>query len=93
VDGIGMPICVHCPKPDYSGEGRQLRIQGTIYMVLTVLPDGTADDILIIRPLGYGLDASAIDAILTWTFKPALDREKHPVATQVPVEIAFALYN
>jgi TonB family protein len=92
-NGIKLAGCDYCPKPEYSSEARQKRIQGTVYLLVTVLPDGTADDVLIIRPVGYGLDAAAIEKLLTWKFKPALDAQKRPVATQVPVEIMFALYS
>jgi TonB family protein len=92
-DGIKLASCEYCPKPEYSSEARQKRIQGTIYLLVTVLPDGTADDVIIIRPVGYGLDAAAIEKLLTWKFSPALDAQKRPIATQVPVEIMFELYS
>jgi TonB family protein len=91
-DGVGMPWCDYCPKPEYSEVARLKRIQGTVYLLVTVLPDGSADDILISRPLGFGLDATTIDQLLKWKFKPAVDGQKLPVATQVPIEIAFQLY-
>lgn len=90
--GVGMPWCDYCPKPEYSEVARQKRIRGTVYLLVTVLPDGTPDDILITRPIGFGLDATAVEQLLKWKFKPAVDGQKHPVATQVPIEIAFELY-
>jgi TonB family protein len=87
-----MPTCVRCPIPDYPRDSRQSGFQGTIYLLVTVLPDATATDIVVLRPVGYGLDASAIDTILTWKFKPGTDGQKRPVAIQVPVEIEFHLY-
>jgi TonB family protein len=91
-DGVGMPWCDYCPKPEYSPEAREKRIQGTVYLLATILPDGTSDDILIIRPVGFGLDRAAVEKVLTWKFKPAVDGQKRPIASQVPIEIAFSLH-
>ena len=91
-DSPSMPKCIYCPKPQYTDLGRRSRFSGTIYIVLTVLPDGTADDILITNPVGYGLDGAAVDALLKWRFDPGLDKQGHPAARQVPVEIRFELY-
>nr|HEV7953068.1 energy transducer TonB [Candidatus Acidoferrales bacterium] len=92
-DGSSMPKCIYCPRPAYSEVGRTSRLNGTMHIVLTVLPDGTADDILIASPIGYGMDAAAVDALLTWKFSPGLDKQGHPAAFQVPVEIRFESYS
>lgn len=91
-DGASMPTCIYCPKPEYTEEGRKRSINGTVYFMLTVLPDGTTDDILITRPVGYGLDGAAVDALIGWRFRSGLDAQKRPVALQVRVEVNFALY-
>lgn len=87
------PKCISCPKPSYTDLARKSRFNGTMKIVLTVLPDGTVDDILITNPIGYGMDAAAVDALLTWKFNPGLDKQGHPAAFQVPVEIRFELYS
>jgi TonB family protein len=92
-DGVGMPWCDYCPKPEYSPEAREKRIQGTVYLLATILPDGTADDILITRPMGFGLDRTAVEKLLIWKFKSAVDAQKRPIASQVQIEIAFSLYH
>ncbi len=85
------PICLYCPALDYHKLGSHPKFHGTIYTQVTVLPDGTATDIWIVRPVGSGLDPIAIDTLLKWKFKPGVDGQKHPVATVVPVELAFDL--
>jgi TonB family protein len=37
----------------------------------TIGTDGLAHDIQVVRPLGYGLDELAVEAVKNWTFKPA----------------------
>jgi outer membrane biosynthesis protein TonB len=88
-DGISLATCVHCPAPEYKHAYGRAGFHGTIYLLATVLPDGTADEILLVRPSGLFLDGLAIDTVLAWRFSPSVDAKKRPVATQVPIEIAF----
>jgi hypothetical protein len=82
-----MAICVYCPLPDRAKLHLSPKFHETIYTAVTVLPDGSTTDIWIVRPVGSGIDPIAISALLTWRFKPAVDRNKHPVATRVPIEL------
>jgi TonB-like protein len=88
---VGMPTCVQCPRPGYSERGRTARFHGTIYLLATVQPDGTADDVMITSPIGLGLDSLSVDTLLNWKFKPAVDSQGRPMATRVSIEMAFAL--
>src|SRR5579864_1387541 len=92
-NGVGMPVCVYCPKPEYSEEGRKARFMGTVYLQVTVLANGNPGDIKLIKGVGMGLDEKAIETVRNqWTFKPAIGPNGKPVPTIVPVEIAFQLY-
>jgi protein TonB len=92
-NGVGMPVCVYCPKPEYSEEGRKARFMGTVYLNVVVLANGKAGEIKLIKGVGMGLDEKAIETVRTqWTFKPAIGPNGKPVPTIVPVEIAFQLY-
>jgi TonB family protein len=82
--------CIYCPHPDYTDEARNKKVTAKLIVWITVRPDGTADDILIRNPVGFGLDAEAIEKILGWKFKPAT-KEGHPVAAQTQVEIYWEL--
>src|SRR5579862_5508227 len=85
-NGVGMPVCVYCPKPEYSEEGRKARFMGTVYLQVTVLANGHAGDIKLIKGVGMGLDEKAIETVRTqWTFKPAIGPNGKPVPTIVPV--------
>jgi len=86
-----MAKCLVCPRPSYTEEGRRLKISGVVYLDVVVRPDGVADDIVVLKPLGHGLDACAIDTILNWKFEPAKDAQGKAIATHVPIEIAFRL--
>jgi TonB family protein len=85
------PKCLICRNPSYTEEGRRLKISGVVYLDVVVRPDGVADDIVVLKPLGHGLDACAIDAILNWKFEPAKDAQGQAIATHIPIEITFRL--
>jgi periplasmic protein TonB len=92
-NGVGMPVCVYCPKPEYSEEGRKARFMGTVYLQVVVLANGHPGEIKLIKGVGMGLDEKAIETVRNqWTFKPAIGPNGKPVPTIVPVEIAFQLY-
>ncbi|HLW97392.1 MAG TPA: energy transducer TonB [Candidatus Acidoferrales bacterium] len=89
--GAGYPRCVVCPNPSYSEEARRLKISGIVLLLIVVRPDGLADDVMVAKPMGHGLDANAIDTVLDWKFQPAKDAQGNLVAVQVPVEVSFKL--
>jgi protein TonB len=45
----------------------------------------------VVRGLGFGLDARAIEAVKQWRFQPAL-KDGRPVNVQISVEVGFRLY-
>jgi TonB family protein len=89
--GAEFPKCIDCPDAKYSSEAINARITGTVVLQITVPPDGQAENIQIIKRLGYGLDEAAVEAVRNWTFEPAIGRDGAPVATTVPVQITFNL--
>jgi TonB family protein len=91
VDGIGTPICIHCPAPKYSKKARADKLQGSVILEAIVTAQGKATKIVLVRRLGGGLDENAIDVVKSWRFKPAIDKAGNPVAVLVPIEVTFRL--
>jgi len=92
-NGVSMPVCEYCPKPEYSAEAKKARLMGTVYLQVVVLANGRAGEIKLTQGLGMGLDEQAIDTVRKkWKFKPAIGPKSKPVMTMVPVEIKFELY-
>jgi len=83
--------CLFCARPSYTEEGRRLKISGAVYLDVVVRPDGVADDIIVMKPLGHGLDASAIDAVLNWKFEPAKDAQGRAIPMHISVFVSFQL--
>ena len=90
-DGISRAKCLVCPMPEVPPELRIENIQGSFSLVVTVLSDGTVDDIFVVGPIGHGLDTLAVDAVLTWKFSPAHDAKDGVVTTQTQIEIPIKI--
>jgi periplasmic protein TonB len=89
--GISAPQAVSTPDPEYTEEARNAKTQGTCILWLIVDDQGRPRDIRVVRGLGMGLDAKAIEAVKQWKFQPAL-KDGRPVNVQISVEVGFKLY-
>lgn len=89
--GIEAPKCVFCPNPGFTREARLERVNDFAIFDLTINAEGRVVGVQIVRPLGYGLEDSAIDLLYTWRFRPA-HRQGQPIAVQIPVEVTFKIF-
>jgi len=89
--GISAPTATSSPDPDYTEEARRAKKQGTCVLWLIVDSTGHPRDIRVVRGLGFGLDAKALEAVKQWKFNPAL-KDGKPVDVQISVEVEFHLY-
>ena len=77
-------------EPAYTDEARIANHEGSVLLQADVDADGYARNILVLRPLGLGLDEQAVDAVGNWRFRPAR-RNGQRVASRIRLEIAFRL--
>ncbi|HYY68100.1 MAG TPA: energy transducer TonB [Terriglobales bacterium] len=89
--GVSAPKPLYTPDPEYSEEARKAKYQGTCVLWMIVGPDGRPREVRMARGLGMGLDEKAIQAVKQWKFEPA-QKDGHPVAVQMNVEVSFRLY-
>jgi len=89
--GVSTPRVLYDPDPEYSEEARQAKYQGTVVLWVVIGSDCRAEQIRPQRALGMGLDEKAMEAVRKWGFQPA-EKDGHPVALQVNVEVNFRLY-
>ncbi|MHB8217952.1 MAG: energy transducer TonB [Candidatus Sulfotelmatobacter sp.] len=89
--GISAPQAISTPDPEYTEEARNAKTQGTCILWMIVDDQGHPRDIRVVRGLGMGLDAKAIEAVRQWKFQPAL-KDGRPVNVQISVEVGFRLY-
>lgn len=77
-------------EPSYSQDARLAQYQGTILLAIEVGVDGVAQNIRVVRSLGFGPDQKAIEAIRQWQFNPAT-QDGQPVKVMANVEVNFRL--
>lgn len=62
---------VEAKSADYTGEARIAELEGSVLLEGVIGEDGEAHDLTVLRPLGLGLDESAIAAVRQWLFMSA----------------------
>jgi TonB family protein len=78
------------PRPVYTDEGRQLKIEGEVLLDVIFSATGQIHIVKVERGLGHGLDESAVRAAEKIQFKPAL-KDGHPADFEAVLHIVFQL--
>jgi TonB family protein len=89
-NGVAPPIIAHKVDPDYSEVARKLGAYGIVMLAIVIEPDGVAQNIKVVKSLGYGLDEKAMEAVRKWRFQPA-KKDGVAVAVEATVEVNFRL--
>lgn len=84
------PNILEKPRPEYTAEGRSLKVEGDVVIDLVFLANGSIQINRVVSGLGHGLDESAVRAAQQIKFKPAL-RQSQPVDFPARVRIEFRL--
>jgi TonB family protein len=78
------------PRPVYTDEGRQLKIEGEVLLDVVFSATGQIRVVKVMHGRGHGLDESAVRAAEKIQFKPAL-RDGHPADFEAVLHIVFQL--
>jgi TonB family protein len=78
------------PRPEYTAEGRTLKLEGDVVIDVVFLSNGTMRVNRVVSGLGHGLDEAAVRAAQQIKFKPA-KRDGQPVDYPARVRIEFRL--
>ena len=89
-NGVTAPTLISKTEPGYSQEARTMKFQGTVVLRIVVGVDGVPENISVVRPLGFGLDEKAVEAVRQWRFKPGM-KDGVPVPVSAQVEVNFRL--
>jgi TonB family protein len=88
--GAGIPACAHAPMPVFPGEARKAEISSaSVILTVVITQEGRATEIRVTRDPGFGFAERAIETLTEWRCKPALDKDKKPMAVTVPIEMTF----
>jgi TonB family protein len=91
--GEGAPTPVEIlekPRPEYTAEGRKLKIEGDVVLEMVFLANGSIQVNRVVSGLGHGLDEAATRAAQQIKFKPA-KRDGRPVDFPARVRIEFRM--
>ena len=81
------------PRPEYPGEARRAKAQGTTLLRVHVTSGGSVDQVEVERSAGHAsLDQSAAQTVSRWRFEPA-SNAAGPVAVWVVIPVNFTLRN
>ncbi len=84
-----QPLAVDTPPPSYPPELACDDIGGTVGLIMKIGVEGSPTDVRVESSSGQpALDQSAMDAVETWTFRPAT-RNGNPVSTGLRVPVTF----
>jgi TonB family protein len=78
------------PRPVYTEEGRQLKVEGEVLLDVVFSANGQIRIMRVVQGLGHGLDESAIHAAEKIQFKPAL-KDGRPTDFEAVLHIVFEL--
>lgn len=78
------------PKPNYTDEGRKLKVEGEVRLEVLFTASGEVQVIRVLQGLGHGLDEQAVRAAEQIKFKPA-QREGKAVDSRATLHIVFQL--
>jgi TonB family protein len=88
--GSGTVSILDKPKPEYTAEGRSLKIEGDVVLDVVFLANGSVQVSRVVSGLGHGLDEAAARAAQQIKFKPA-KRDNEAVDFPARVRIEFRL--
>jgi TonB family protein len=88
-DGVSRPeILSQTTKPVYTELARRARVTGTVIVEAIIDENGNVKDTRVLKGLPMGLSQAAVDAVLTWKFKPAT-WEGRPVPVYYVLTVNF----
>ncbi|HLI34144.1 MAG TPA: M56 family metallopeptidase, partial [Terriglobia bacterium] len=89
---VRAPKPVYAPDPPYPHQASKAGLQGTVVMAAVVNAEGKVESVKeVSKPLGMGMDESALNTIRTWTFQPAM-RNGKPVPVKITIECTFRYF-
>ena len=68
---VKAPVVIKRVEPVYPEEARKQRISGIVIIEARISEAGVVEDVQVLKPLPFGLDQAAADAVKQWEFRPA----------------------
>ena len=85
---IKAPAVIKKVAPVYTEDARAAGAAGTVVLELLIDRSGFVRDATVLKPMGYGLSESAVDAAKQWQFEPSV-KGRTPVEVLQEVTLEF----
>jgi TonB family protein len=85
---VTAPVAILTFDPQWSEEARKNGAAGECMIQIVVDAEGLPKVLKVMKPLGYGLDENAIEAVMRYRFKPGM-RDGMPVSVYMTVAVNF----
>jgi TonB family protein len=89
-NAVTPPLLSHRADPRFTDAAAHDKVTGQVQLRVVIDAEGVPQRIVVARPLGYGLDQQAADAVAKWRFEPAT-RAGEPVPCSIPIGIDFQI--
>ena len=84
------PKRVYGPKPPFTEEARQARVQGVVLLQAIIDKEGNVVSVRILKGLPMGLTESAVSTVKNWKYEPST-RNGEAVAVRMHLNVGFWL--
>jgi protein TonB len=81
---VKAPVVITRVEPTYPEVARKARIAGIVIVECIIDKTGNVTNVQVLKPLPFGLDQAAVDAVKRWKFKPG-------TLNGQPVDVIFNL--
>jgi TonB family protein len=89
-EGMKHAVPLKTPEPAYPKSASQNGMIGDTVVSMTVLTDGSVDDIQLMGKSARSMDESTLQTLKSWKFKPAMCGAE-PVVSDMEVVVSFRL--
>jgi protein TonB len=81
---VKAPVVINRVEPVYPEVARKARISGIVIVECIIDKQGNVTNVQVLKPLPFGLDQAAVDAVRRWKFRPG-------TLNGQPVDVIFNL--
>lgn len=88
---VSQPRLLKSVDPEFSEYARVLKVSGNVLVHLVVGTDGLPRHVEVRRPVGFGLDEKAVEAVQQYRFEPAV-KDGQAVPVELAVDVNFQIF-
>jgi TonB family protein len=88
---VAPPRVIYSVDPESTYDARRAGVRGNVQVYLWVDKNGNASHVRVVKPIGYGLDEKAVEAVRQYKFKPAT-RNGEPVVVELYIDVNFQVF-